>query len=73
MDSHILTQAQVRVLQAVGVMNTAQTGGVLTEEILRAVFEQERFPDIILNNSKPRTVFTLLGNAMGMMKYVIFG
>lgn len=73
MDSHILTQAQVRVLQAVGVMNTAQTGGVLTEEVLRAVFEQERFPDIILNNPKPRTVFTLLGNAVGMMKYVIFG
>lgn len=63
----------VRVLQAVGVMNTAQTGGVLTREVLEAVFAEERFPDVILNNTKPRTIFTLLGNALGMMRYVIFG
>lgn len=63
----------VRVLQAVGVMNTAQTGGLLTREVLEAVFAEERFPDVILNNPKPRTIFTLLGNALGMMRYVIFG
>lgn len=63
----------VRVLQYVGLMNTAQTGGVLTREVLEAVFAEERFPDVILNNPKPRTVFTLLGNALGMMRYVIFG
>jgi hypothetical protein len=61
----------VSVLQAVGVMNTAQTGGTLTKEVLEAVFAEERFPDVILNNPKPRTVFTLLGNALGMMWYVI--
>ena len=63
----------VRVLQYVGLMNTAQTGGVLTREVLEAVFAEERFPDVILNNPKPRTVFTLLGDALGMMRYVIFG
>lgn len=63
----------VRVLQAVGVMNTAQTGGILTKEVLHAVFAEERFPDIILDNPTPRTPFTLLGNALGMMKYVVFG
>ena len=63
----------VRVLQAVGVMNTAQTGGILTKEVLHAVFVEERFPDVILQNPKKRTVFTLLGNALGMMRYVIFG
>jgi len=63
----------VRVLQAVGVMNTAQTGGILTKEVLEAVFAEERFPDVILDNPKPRTVLTLLGNALGMMGYVIFG
>ena len=63
----------VRVLQTVGVMNTAQTGGTLTKEVLEAVFAEERFPDVILNNPKPRTVFTLLGNALGMMRFVIFG
>lgn len=63
----------VRMLQAVGVMNTAQTGGKLTKEVLEAVFVEERFPDIILDNPKPRTVFTLLGNALGMMWYVVTG
>lgn len=63
----------VRVLQAVGVMNSAQTGGILTEEVLHAIFVEERFPEIVLKNPTPRTVFTLLGNALGMMRYVIFG
>jgi hypothetical protein len=67
----------VRMLQAVGVMNTAQLGGLiggpLTKEVLEAVFAEERFPDVILNNPKPRTVLTLLGNALGMMWYVITG
>lgn len=63
----------VRVLQYVGLMNTAQTGGVLSVEVLRAVFEEERFPDVILDNEKPRTIFTLLGNALGMMWWVIIG
>ncbi|KAL8751649.1 MAG: hypothetical protein Q9199_006272 [Rusavskia elegans] len=61
----------IRLFQAVGVMNIAQTGGVLTKELLEAVFAEERFPDVILNNPKPRTVFTLLGNALGMLRYVI--
>jgi len=63
----------VRLLQAVGVMNTAQTGGTLSKELLEAVFVEERFPDVILDNPKPRTVFTLLGNALGMFWYVIIG
>lgn len=65
----------VRMLQAVGVMNTAMgaVGGKLTPEVLEAVFAEERFPDVILNNQKPRTIFTLLGNALGMMWYVITG
>ncbi|KAF2493083.1 Cloroperoxidase [Lophium mytilinum] len=63
----------VRLLQAVGVMNTAQTGGTLSKELLEAVFVEERFPDVILDNPKPRTVFTLLGNALGMLWYVIIG
>lgn len=63
----------VAVTQAVSLMNTAQTGGVLTREVLEAVYVEERLPDVILNNPKPRTLFTLLGNVLGMMRYVIFG
>ena len=62
----------VRLLQYVGAMNTAQTGGILTKEVLHAVFVEERFPDVILENPKKRTVFTLLGNALGMIRYVLF-
>lgn len=63
----------VSVLQAVGVMNTAQTGGKLSKEVLEAVFAEERFPDVILDNPKPRTVLTLLSNALGMMWWVVVG
>ncbi|KAL8670188.1 MAG: hypothetical protein Q9168_005266 [Polycauliona sp. 1 TL-2023] len=63
----------VRLLQAVGVMNAAQTGGVLTRELLEAVFAEERFPDVVLDNPKPRTMFTLLGYALGMLRYVVLG
>ncbi|EPS41146.1 hypothetical protein H072_4943 [Dactylellina haptotyla CBS 200.50] len=63
----------VAVLQAVGVMNTAQTGGKLTPEVVRAVYEEERFPAIILENPKKRTVFTLLGNAIGMLFWLVVG
>jgi hypothetical protein len=54
-------------------MNTAQTGGKLTREVLEAVFAEERFPPIILDNPKPRTVFTLLGNALGMLWWTVAG
>lgn len=63
----------VRMLQAVGVMNTAQTGGRLSREVLEAVFIEERFPDEILGNPKSRSVLTLLGNAMHMMWWVVIG
>lgn len=64
----------VRILQATGVVNTtAQVGGILTKEILQAVYAEERFPDVILDNPKTRTIFTMLGNSLGMMRYVVFG
>ncbi|RDI78611.1 hypothetical protein Vi05172_g11439 [Venturia inaequalis] len=62
----------VRMLQAVGVRNSCMVGD-LSKEVLEAVFVEERFPDEVLHNTKPRTVFTLLGNAIGMMFWVIVG
>ncbi len=55
------------------VMNTAQTGEKLSREVLEAVFAEEKFPDIIVNNPKSRTVFTLLENALGMLWWVVVG
>lgn len=62
----------MRMLQAVGVRNSCQLGD-LSKEVLEAVFADERFPDEVLQNTKPRTVFTLLGNAIGMMFWAIVG
>jgi hypothetical protein len=63
----------VRVLNIAGAINTAQTGGKLTKEVFEALFLEERWASVILDNPKPRTVLTLLGNALGMMRYVVFG
>ncbi|KAL8947243.1 MAG: hypothetical protein Q9222_006457 [Ikaeria aurantiellina] len=63
----------VRMVQSISVMNTAQTGGTLSREVLEAVYIEERFPDVILDNPKPRTILTQLGNVLGMMRYVLFG
>lgn len=56
-----------------GAVNTAQTGGILTKEVAYAIFAEERFPEVVTENPKKRTVFTLLGNALAMMRFVIFG
>ena len=63
----------VRVLQAITVMNTAQTGGILEKEVLEAVYAEERFPPVILDNPKPRTLGTQFGLAFGMLRWVVFG
>jgi hypothetical protein len=62
----------VAVLQTVTVRNACQLGD-LSKETMEAVFAEERFPDAVLQNTKPRTLFTLLGNAVGMMYWVIIG
>ena len=60
-------------IQSVGVMNAAQTGGTLSQELLEAVFAEERLPDVILDNPRQRTLLDLLGLALGMMCYVYLG
>ena len=68
-----LNLSLVRIIQSVGVMNVAQTGGTLTKEVLEAVFAEERLPDVILDKPETRTLSNLLGLARGMMRYAIFG
>ena len=50
----------------VGHHKNCADGGSMTKE---AVFIEERFPNI----SKPRILFTLLGNVLGMLRYMILG
>lgn len=62
----------VSVLQKITVRNACQLGD-LSKEMMEAVFAEERFLDAVLQNTKPRTLFTLLGNAVDMMYWVIIG
>ena len=63
----------VRTLQAVGVINSAALGGTLSREVLESIFVEERIPDVVLENTKPRTVLTLLGHAAHLLWWVVIG
>lgn len=64
----------VRVLNIAGAINTTMMpGGKMTKEVFEALFAEERWSSVVLDNPKPRTLLTLIGNALGMMRYVIFG
>jgi hypothetical protein len=58
-------------LQTVSFLNTAQTGGTLSRETMTTFYTEERFPDDILRNEKPRTLFGLVGQALILLFYVI--
>jgi hypothetical protein len=62
----------VNLLQTVSLMNTAQTGGKLSRELMTTFYTEERFPDEILKNKKTRTLFGLLTNALDLLFHVVF-
>lgn len=62
----------VNLLQTVSLLNTAQTGGELSRELLTTFYTEERIPDVILKNQTPRTLFGLIGNALNLLFHVIF-
>ena len=62
----------VNLLQTVSLMNTAQTGGKLSRELMTTFYTEERFPDEILKNKKTRTLFGLVSNALDLLFHVVF-
>jgi hypothetical protein len=62
----------VNLLQTVSFMNTAQTGGELSREIMTIFYVEERFPDVILKNGQTRTLGGLVRSALVLLLYVIF-
>lgn len=62
----------VNLLQTVSFLNTAQTGGTLSKEIMTTFYVEERFPDEILKNEKTRTLHGLIGNALALLYYTVF-
>ena len=45
----------------------------MAKEALEAVFVEERLPGETLDSPKTRNLFNMLGLALGMMRYVVFG
>jgi hypothetical protein len=62
----------VNVLQTVSLLNTAQTGGKLSRELMTTFYTEERFPDIILENEKTRTLLGLVGHGVVLLWHVVF-
>jgi len=62
----------VNLLQTVSLMNTAQTGGKLSQDLMTTFYTEERFPEEILGNPKKRTLTGLIGNAIALLFHVIF-
>jgi hypothetical protein len=62
----------VNVLQTASSLNTTQTGGKLYRETMTLFYTEEPFPEEILKNKKPRTLFGLVGSAIILLFYIIF-
>ena len=61
----------VNIVQTVSFLNTADTGGKLSHDVMKTFYEEERIPDVILNSQKTRTLTGLLIYAFILMFYVV--
>lgn len=59
----------VNVVQTVSFLNTADTGGKLSPDIMKTFYEEERIPEVILNNHKTRTLTGLLVYSFMLLFY----
>jgi hypothetical protein len=53
-------------------MNTAGKGGKLSREMMSTFYEEERFPDEVLEIREKRTLVGLVGYAMALLFCVVF-
>jgi cytochrome bd-type quinol oxidase subunit 1 len=60
----------VNIVQTVSFLNTADTGGKLSHDTMKTFYEEERIPDVILNNHNTRTLTGLMIYAFKLMFYV---
>ncbi|KAM0723065.1 hypothetical protein Q7P37_001265 [Cladosporium fusiforme] len=63
----------VNIVQTVSFLNTADTGGKLTKDVMKPFYEEERIPDAILDNHRTRTLTGLLFYSFQLMFYFVFG
>jgi hypothetical protein len=62
----------VNLLQSVSLMNTAGTRGKLSRGTMSTFYEEERFPDEVLESREKRTLVGLVGYAMALLFCIVF-
>jgi hypothetical protein len=62
----------VNLLQSVSLMNTVGKGGKLSREMMKTFYEEERFPDEVLESREKRTLVGLVGYAMALLFCIVF-
>ncbi|PMD29921.1 Cloroperoxidase [Hyaloscypha variabilis F] len=62
----------VNVLQTVSLLNTAGKGGELERGLVKTFYEEERFPDLVVEDERTRTLLGLLGKGVLLLWHVVF-
>lgn len=62
----------VNIVQTISFLNTADTGGKLTQDVMKTFYEEEKIPDVIMDNHRARTLTGLLIFAFKLMFYAAF-
>lgn len=63
----------VNIVQTVSFLNTADTGGKLSKDVMKPFYEEERIPDVILDNHRTRTLTGLMFYSFQLMFYALVG
>lgn len=63
----------VNIVQTVSFLNTADTGGKLSKDVMKPFYEDERIPDVILDNHRTRTLTGLMFYSFQLMFYALVG
>ena len=62
----------VNVLQTVSLLNTAGKDGKLDRGTVKVFYEEERFPDLVVEDESTRTLFGLVSKGVVLLWYVVF-
>ena len=62
----------VNIVQTISFLNTADTGGKLTQDVMKTFYEEEKIPDVIMDNHRTRTLTGLMVLAFQLIFYSTF-
>ena len=62
----------VNIIQTISFLNTADTGGKLTQDVMKTFYEEEKIPDVVMDNHRTRTLTGLMVLAFQLIFYSTF-